>query len=378
VSARHVRVVEAAVPVLVAAVIGGASGLHAQASHRPVALGLGVAAAGALAGRRRWPGYTLGVSCVLVVVLFHVDRFTGSVAVLAPAVALFSVALRRGRREQFAAGLVAIAAVLAADLARPGQLTLSQTLAHVLLVALPLLAAEVIRTHQANMRLLVERLEIADRAREQEVERRAEQERLRIARDLHDVLAHTLTEVNITAAAAAEQLEPSAARASLERIEHTSHTAIGELRAILGVLRGSDTVDPPRAPTPGISDIPGLISQARDAGLEVCFETRGAPPEPIPEATSLAAYRIVQESLTNARRHAHGAAITVCVRYDTREMSLTIENLRGAVDGKGSTSSGVGLAGMRERAAAVGGRLDARAIAGGFRVQAALPYERAA
>jgi signal transduction histidine kinase len=375
VSARHINLVEAAVPVLVAAVIGAASGFHSEASNRPIALALGLGAAGALAGRRRWPGWTLAVACVLVVVLFHVDRFTGSVAVLAPAVALFSVALRRGPREQVAAGMVAVAAVLAADLSRPGQLTVSQTLAHVLLVALPLLVAEVIRTHQANIRLLVERLELADQAREREIERRAEQEQMRIARDLHDVLAHTLTEVNITAAAAAEQLAPSPARSALERIEHTSHAAIGELRAILGVLRGAETPDVPRVPAPGIDDIPGLIAQADDAGHRVCLNIHGAPPVQIPQATSLAAYRTIQESLTNARRHAHRADIAVGMRYDINELTLTVENGHGVANNNGSCGPGVGLTGMRERAVAVGGQIEAGPSAAGFRVQAALPYE---
>src|SRR5262249_8021067 len=156
-------------------------------------------------GRRRWPGCTLLASGALVAVLFHIDRSAASVAVLAPAVALYSVALRRGRLQQLAAGVLAIAAVIAADVVPAGRPTVGQTIGPVLRVALPLLAAEVIRTHQANVRLLVERLEIAERAREQDAERRAEQERMRIARDLHDVVAHTLTEINVTAAAAAER-----------------------------------------------------------------------------------------------------------------------------------------------------------------------------
>src|SRR5205823_5829489 len=168
-----------------------------------------------------------------VAVLFHVDSSAASVAVLAPAVALYSVALRRGRLEQVAAGVLAIAAIIAADVAHPGRPTVGQTIAHLLLVAVPLLAAEVIRTHQANMRLLVERLQLAEQAREQEAERRAEQERMRIARDLHDVVAHTLTEINVTAAAAAEGAAAGDARAALERIEDRSHSAIGELRGIL-------------------------------------------------------------------------------------------------------------------------------------------------
>jgi signal transduction histidine kinase len=253
---RHLIVVDITVLALVAAVILVVEGVHGGPSVRPAPIVLGLGAALVLVARRRWPGCTLLVSSALVVVLFHVDRSAAAVAVLAPAVALYSVALRRGRLQQVAAGLFAIAAVIAADLIHPGGPTLGQTVAHVLLVAVPLLAAEVIRTHQANMRLLVEGLELAEQAREQEAQRRAEQERMRIARELHDVVAHTLTEINVTAAAAAERIGPGETRTALEQIERTSHGTIGELRGILGVLRGPDSAEPPHVPAPGLTTSP--------------------------------------------------------------------------------------------------------------------------
>jgi signal transduction histidine kinase len=374
---RHLTIVDAAVPAVVGAVIVVGETLHGGASARPVPLVLGVAAAVALAARRRWPGCTLVASGVLVAVLFHLDRTAASVAVLAPAVALYSVALRRGRLEQVAAGIVAIAAVIAADVAHPGRPTLGQTIGHALLVAVPLLAAEVIRTHQANMRLLVERFELAQQAREQDAERRAEQERMRIARELHDVVAHTLTEINVTAAAAAERAGEGHERAALEQIEHSSHDAIGELRAILGVLRGPEPGTAPHAPTPGIDDIADMTTRARNAGLDVRLNVDGEPPERISDATSLAAYRIVQESLTNVRRHASGAKASVSIRFDTSAVTLTVDNGRGngACAGTDTDNGGVGITGMRERAVAVGGRLSAGPSTSGFRVHADLPYE---
>ena len=367
---RHLTIVDATVPGLVGAVIVVGETLHGGTA-RPVSLGLGVAAALALAARRRWPGWTLVASGVLVAALFHLDRTAASVAVLAPAVALYSVALRRGRLEQVTAGIVAVAAVIAADVLHPGRPTLGQTIIHALLVAVPLLAAEVIRTHRANMRLLVERLELAEQAREQDAERRAEQERVRIARELHDVVAHTLTEINITAAAAAERADEGADRTALEQIERSSHDAIGELRAILGVLRGPTLGMAPHAPTPGLDDIPDMITRARSAGLDVHLEVQGARPERISDAISLAAYRIVQESLTNVRRHASGAPAGVSLRFGSRGVTVTIDN----DDGGGGGSGGVGITGMRERAIAVGGRLSASRRESGFRVHAELPYE---
>jgi signal transduction histidine kinase len=374
---RHLTIVHAAVPAVVGAVIVVGETLHGGASARPVPLVLGVAAAVALAARRRWPGWTLVASGVLVAVLFHLDRTAASVAVLAPAVALYSVALRRGRLEQVAAGIVAIAAVIAADVAHPGRPTLGQTIGHVLLVAVPLLAAEVIRTHQANMRLLVERFELAEQAREQDAERRAEQERMRFARELHDVVAHTLTEINVTAAAAAERAGEGDDRTALEQIERSSHDAIGELRAILGVLRGPEPGTAPHAPTPGIDDIPDMVTRARKAGLDVHLDVEGAPPERISDATSLAAYRIVQESLTNVRRHASGANARVTLRFGTTVVTLTVDNDGDSStgNGTGTGTDGVGITGMRERVIAVGGRLSAGPHDSGFRVHADLPYE---
>jgi signal transduction histidine kinase len=288
---RHLILVDAAVPALVAAVIVVGETLHGGASARPAPVVLGICAALVLVGRRRWPGWTLLVSGAPVAVLFHLDTSAASVAVLAPAVALYSLALRRGRIQQLAAGMLAIAAVIAADVIHPGQPTVGQTIAHVLLVAVPLLAAEVIRTHQANLRLVVQRLELAEQAREQDAERRAEQERMRIARELHDVVAHTLTEINVTAAAAAERAAPGEPREALEQIERRSHGAAGELRAILGVLRGPESAEPPHAPAPGIDDIPEMIGRARNTGLQVSLNVHGAAPTRLSDATSLTAYR---------------------------------------------------------------------------------------
>lgn len=373
---RLLVIIDAVVPALVAAVVLVGLTLQGGAVERPAPVVLGLGAAGVLAARRRWPGWTLLASGALVVVLFRVDRTAASVAVLAPAVALYSVALRRGRVHQAAAGTVAIAAVVTVELLHPSEPTLGRTLAHALLVAVPLLAAEVIRTHQANVRLLLERHDLDRRVREQEAERRAEQERMRIARELHDVVAHTLTEINVTAAAAAERSAAGDARTALEQIECTSHGAIAELRGILGVLRGPDT-RPLRAPAPGVGDIGELVDRVRTGGLDVCLDVAGTPPDRISDATSLATYRIAQESLTNVRRHAFDASASVSLRFTATDLTLTVENGPGRVVGAEPAASGVGITGMRERASAVGGRLVAGRCGDGFRVRAELPYEAA-
>jgi signal transduction histidine kinase len=298
--------------------------------------------------------------------------------VLSPAVALYALALRRGRRAQLLAGVAAVAAVLVADLLHSGRPGIVQTLGHVLLVAIPLLAAEAIRTHRSYLSLLTERLALAERAREQEAERRVEQERMRIARELHDVVAHTLTEINVQAAAAAERAEQGVARTALERIEQASHGAIGELRGILGVLRDSDASGPSRAPTPGVRDVAELVERARESGLDVQMEPTGAERARLSDGASLAAYRIVQESLTNARRYAPGATVRVSLNYDASELSLTVENAQGVGSNGKPDTHGVGIAGMRERATAIGGTFEAGPTAHGFLVQARLPCEPSA
>jgi len=365
------------VPVVVGAAILGTELVHGGHSARASPILLGLAAAASLFARHRWPGWTLACSGALGAVLVHVDHSVGAVAILAPAVALYTLALSRGRRAQVIGGLVAVAAVLVADLEHSGQPGLAQTAGHVLLVAIPLLAAEAIRNHRANLRLLTERLELAEHAREQEAARRVEQERMRIARELHDVVAHTLTEINVQAAAAAERTQPREPHAALERIERASHDAMRELRAILGVLRDENGADPPRAPAPGISDLAQLTDRARAAGLDIQVDVSGEQPAHLSDAASLAAYRIVQESLTNARRHAPGAPVRIELRFNHDELSVAIETEPGAGSNGNDAGPGVGITGLRERAAAIGGTLKAGPTPNGFMVQARLPYQPA-
>jgi signal transduction histidine kinase len=376
---RHEALVDALVPLLVGAVIVVGEVLHGAHSVRAGPVALGLCAAATLWARRRWPGWTLAISGALVAVLIHIDRSAGTVAVLAPAVALYALALKRGRRAQLLAGLAAVAAVLIADLLHSGRPGIAQTLGHALLVAIPLLAAQAIRTHRSNLALLTERLELAERARETEAQRRAEQERMRIARELHDVVAHTLTEINVQAGAGAERAGAGEARDTLERIERTSHDAIGELRAILGLLRDgrqdAGRAEPPRAPAPGIGNIGEIVDRARESGLDVQLDVTGVEPARVSDAASLAAYRIVQESLTNARRHAPGAPVCVNLEWGADELALEVQNGPVAASNGSSGAPGVGVAGVRERASAIGGALSTGTSANGFLVRAQLPYQ---
>jgi signal transduction histidine kinase len=378
---RHDRshLIDAVVLLWVGAVVAVGVAVRADASTRPLALVLGLAAAAVLVLRRRAPTAAFVVSGALVFGLFAVDRTTGAIAVIAPAVALYTLALTRGRTHLVAGVVAAAMAILVADLFlgghHPGAVTL-QTAAHVALVAIPVLAAEALRNRRAYIRLLLERLELAERSREEEARSRAEQERLRIARDLHDVVAHTLTTINVQAGVAAHLLDrdPGNARGALATIETASHDALQELRAILGILREPGNGNAPLEPAPDLAAVGKLIEQARSTGLEVSLEVEGERPERVPEAVQLAAFRILQESLTNARRHAPEAATRVSLAYRADRLRLAIENDASQTGNGSGDTAGVGIAGMRERAAALGGTLQARRSGERFCVVAELPF----
>jgi len=228
----------------------------------------------------------------------------------------------------------------------------------------------------ANRRAYVD--SIRDRA-EQDARRRIDEERLRIARELHDVVAHTMATINVQAGVAAHVLttRPEAVADSLQAIKTASKDGLRELRAILNVLRQADDADPTQ-PAPGTAQLETLISGARRAGLDTTFTVTGEP-VPLPSAVDLAAYRIIQESLTNAIRHAGPATAAVSLSYGDDELRVEVTDTgRGPGDPGASHNGGHGLAGMRERAATVGGTLDTGpGPAGGFRVAARLPLDGA-
>ncbi|WP_433448623.1 sensor histidine kinase [Streptomyces sp. CA-142005] len=210
--------------------------------------------------------------------------------------------------------------------------------------------------------------ERADRAAA--ARRRADEERLRIARELHDVLAHSISVINVQAGMGLALLDsdPEQARAALTTIKAASKEALGEVRQVLDTLRAPGAA--PRAPAPGLDRLPELVEQAASAGLTV--EIEGEPPR-LPPGADLAAFRIVQEALTNVVRHSGSRHARVRFAHDGEALRLRIDD-DGPATGADAGGSGNGLAGMRERAAALGGTIDAGPRPdGGFRVLAVLP-----
>ncbi|GGU00122.1 sensor histidine kinase [Streptomyces coeruleorubidus] len=215
-----------------------------------------------------------------------------------------------------------------------------------------------------------ERAERAEAAR-----RRADAERLRIAQELHDVLAHSISVINVQAGVGLALLDsdPEQARTALTTIKAQSKEALGEVRQVLDTLRAPG--DAPRAPAPGLDRLPELVEQAASAGLTVDVE--GAPPRLAP-GTDLAAFRIVQEALTNVVRHSGSRHARVRLAHDADVLRLRVDD-DGPATGADAGGSGNGLAGMRERAAALGGTIEAGPRPdGGFRVLAVLPLTASA
>jgi signal transduction histidine kinase len=323
----------------------------------------------ALLARRRHPAPVLAVAFTATLLYVVIGYASGPIWI--SLIVAFGTAVLAGYRAlgwlSLFAGWV-LFLWLPAAFGRGGAPTLLQALALGAWLLVLLAAAE-------GLRIRRERSAEARRQREQEALRRAGEERLRIARELHDVLAHNISLINVQSGVALHLLEqkPEQARTALSAINAASAEALREMRAVLGVLRQVDE-RPPRAPTAGLDRLPALVSRSAAAGLEVDVEVEGEE-YPLPASVDLAAFRIVQESLTNVTRHAHASAATVHVAYAERELTVQIDDDgRGGSPGAGENGGGNGIQGMRERAAALGGELQAGPRpGGGFRVRARLP-----
>jgi signal transduction histidine kinase len=244
---------------------------------------------------------------------------------------------------------------------------------------------EVSRSRREYLEQVERRAIEAERTREEEARRRAGEERLRIARELHDVLTHHISVISIQAGVAVHLLDKEAAggppdpataqaRQALATITESSREAMRELGGILGVLRQGDEAEP-RRPTPGLDALDELVAGAGAAGLAVEVESEGER-QPLPVGTDLAAYRIIQESLTNVARHAGADHARVSLQFTPEDLVVEVADDGRGVPVGARIDDGNGLAGMRERALSVGGSLEAGPRAGGgFLVRARLPRQ---
>jgi signal transduction histidine kinase len=335
-------------------------------------------AAGVIVVRRRWPVPVLVVTLVATLGYTLLDYPGGPI--WAGLIVGFVTALTTGHRiaAYLSLPMGYVAVLWLAPLVH-GRSNPSVSAAIGLAAWLLILPAvtELVRNRRAYAQANRQRaLEEARSAREA-ARRQASEERLGIARELHDVLAHSLSLINVQAAVALELADrtPEPVRTALDAIKRTSKDALVEVQGVLASLRRPDEVAP-LAPTATLRDLDQLVGKAETAGLAVDVTVTSAPLE-LPSTVDAAAYRIVQEALTNVVRHAHARHVLIHVRREGSDLRISVED-----DGRGgapgfsprSHGRGDGIPGMRERAAALGGHLEAGPRAGsGFRVEARLP-----
>ncbi|MFG2787352.1 sensor histidine kinase [Streptomyces sp. NPDC048419] len=362
------------------AVLATAVALFGDEGGRPGPLGLALllAAHVPLVWRRSRPVLALA-GVVAFAVPFHALDYNHIAPTPASYVALYTVAVTGRPLRTVLTGVTALAFATSVMLTVNTHQAVELLRVSGWIIAVLFFGVDV-RYYRQYVAGIVERAERAERTREEEARRRVAEERLRIARDLHDLLAHTITLIGVQTSVAAhvlaadpERLDRETIAKALDEIAETCRAARGELRTTLEVLRAAEHGEG-RGPLPGLDGLPDLVEAARLAGarVEQWVRVRQAPP-----AVGAAAYRIVQEALTNAVRHA-GPEPAVQVELYERDGAL---RLSVTDDGTGPTPGGTpgfGLVGMRERARSVGGTLDAEPRAqGGFEVSAVLPLTTA-
>jgi signal transduction histidine kinase len=362
---------------------------HAAAPLNWAAYVLLAGSAAALTVRRSHPAAALVITTACAMAYPHVGYAPTGPFVLPMMIALFTAASLGLRAWAFGVGGVFLAVflifgVLIGSAPRDAAAWVPGWLVAVLV------AGEVARARHEYLAEVEQRAAEAERTREQAALRRATEERLQIAREVHDVLSHSISMINVQAGVALHLMDtkPEQSRTALVAIKQASKDALRDLRTTLGVLRDVDASDGDRAPAGGLHRLEELQAGAKAAGLELQITTTGEARE-LPAGVDLAAYRIVQESVSNIVRHSGASTGAISLEFTPSDLVIVVDNDAGTGDdtgaaqgkgerqragGRGSEGAGNGIRGMRERAEALGGELDAGPRPnGGFRVRARLP-----
>ncbi|WP_128803283.1 MULTISPECIES: sensor histidine kinase [unclassified Streptomyces] len=344
----------------------------------PLALVLMTLGALALVFRRRAPRTVLALTGTVSVVESVMDDPRAPVAMSA-VIALFTVAASTDRLTTWRLGLLTMTVLTgAAMLAGPLPWYAQENLAIFAWTGIGATAGDAVRSRRAVVQAIRERAERAERTREEEARRRVAEERLRIARDLHDVVAHHIALVNVQAGVAAHVMDkrPDQAKEALAHVREASRSALNELRATVGLLRQSGDPEAPTEPAPGLDRLDELAGTFRSAGLPVEI-ARADQGTTLPAAVGLAAYRVIQEALTNVQKHAGAdAKAEVSVVRVGPNIEITVLDNGSGEDDEPVSGGGHGLLGMRERVTALRGTLTTGPrYGGGFRVHAVLPVK---
>jgi signal transduction histidine kinase len=410
---RHPHLADAAIALAVLAATAATTFTGHQpatADGRAVAVTAAVITCGALTGRRHRPLASLGVSALAAEVFLFVTPDAGGVLILlAPSIALYTVAEQVERRRGLVIGGGSLAALaLLHAMMHPGMIG-PENLAFTALGGLAIAAGDSSRNRRAYLTEVERRAERSELERELLARRRVEQERLRIARDLHDSVGHHLALISVQSDVAGRSIDgdAAAAREALLHVKSASRKALDELRDTVSLLRQpGDPVAPTAIPAPGLDALDELLGSLRASGLAIDEVVHGTA-VPLAPAADVTAYRVIQESLTNVYKHSRRRCARLTLTYDRCELRITIEDLgpgehtaagdraadpggawraenarvAGAGLGPGAdqlTGGGQGIRGMRERLLALGGVFTAGPRpGGGFLVDVSLPYQPA-
>ena len=350
--------------------VGGA-GLEARRRRREpwraASLGLVIATA-ALLVRHRAPLVVLGLTLALQVALGW-----GPVVLFPVLLAIFNVAEYTDRTIVIGATAVTGVATIATLVIHHDQITTGTVVSRLVVIGLAVAVALYLRARADYINGLKERAERLERERELLSQQAVGDERVRIARELHDVVAHNVSLMVVQAQALAATGPQDTQHETLGHVADLGREALSEMHRMLGVLRLQNGGAPELEPQPGVRDLPTLIERTRQAGLDATLTVEGAPRE-LPAAVDLSVYRIVQEALTNVVRHAHAGQATVTLEYSPDALELTVLD-DGAGPNGAHGEGGHGLVGMRERVALFGGELETgpRSYGNGYRVRALIP-----
>ncbi|MFC8454700.1 sensor histidine kinase [Kitasatospora sp. NPDC057223] len=381
---RHPRAADAVLAVTLGACMELGAHISTSDSHPPhnpwPARLLALACTAALYTARRHPRTALTVTAACAAVLTALGHLPSPLLLAPVMAALYWIAALTDSRTTATYGYTTAALLLATSLAGAplGDDFLLRTLGTALWLLLPLAMGRMSRFRRAYLHTVQERAANAERTREEEARLRVAEERMRIARELHDAVAHHMAVANAQAGTAAHLLaagRPEQAGQLLADLAHTTSTALLELRNTVGVLRQAGDPDAdPLEPSPGLSRLPDLLAALESAGLTVTTTSEGTA-RPLSPGVDLTAYRIVQEALTNAAKHASNHTADLHLTYTGSRLRITVTN-DGPPTAPTVPGGGYGLMGMRERAHSVGGDLTTGPRPqGGFQVTATLPLQ---
>lgn len=350
-----------------------ASGAPGTRGPGVVAYGFAVMLGVLMVLRRRWPIGTL-VTSLLLLAVYHKLSYP-PVGIAVPTAAAVYSAAERGHLRWAAGSATLFLIVTTAIRVRQGDERLDFLFGYELVTAVTLTTAvialgDAVRSRRGWQAETLRREEQAEMQHRQASARRVTEERMAIAREVHDVIAHTVSVISIQADVASEALEddPVATRSALAAIRDASGSALADLRATLHLLRAAHA---PRRPLGGLAQLDRVVSTAADSGLEVTVDVRGEP-SAVPGVVDAAAHRIVQESITNVLRHARATVARIELCYGQHALTLRVTDDGCGADG---TEVGLGIAGMDERVALLGGSLRTGTRSqGGFEVEATLPF----